>query len=37
LSALRKALPAGTPVVTPQQRDLVVRERRAAFQQRVLW
>lgn len=30
-------LPADTPRVTPMERDRIVRDRRAAFQQRVLW
>ena len=37
LRQVRKALPAGTPAVTAQQRDETVRDRRAAFQQRILW
>jgi hypothetical protein len=32
-----KALPTGTPTVTPQQRDALIRDRRAALQQRPLW
>lgn len=37
LAELRKLLPAGTPVVSPEQRAVTIRERRAAFQQRPLW
>jgi hypothetical protein len=37
LSEVRKALPADTPTVTPEQRDRIVRERRAALQERPLW
>lgn len=45
LPALRKvpvaqvgaALPAATPAVTPQQREQIIRERRAALSQRRLW
>jgi hypothetical protein len=37
LSAVRDALPADTKTVTPQQREQIVRERRAALQQRPLW
>jgi hypothetical protein len=37
LADVRAALPADTPVVTPAQRDTIVRERRAELQQRQLW
>jgi hypothetical protein len=37
LSALRKALPRDTASVTPEQRERLVRERRAQLQQRPLW
>ena len=37
LSKVRKFLLPETPVVTPEQRERIVRERRAAFQQRPLW
>jgi hypothetical protein len=30
-------LPRETPTITPQQRDQLVRDRRAALQQRPLW
>jgi hypothetical protein len=35
--ALRTLLPAGTPRVTPTQREAAIRERRATLQQRPLW
>jgi hypothetical protein len=34
---VRAALPAGTPTISPEQRERVLRERRAAYQQRPLW
>jgi hypothetical protein len=37
LAELRQALPAETPSITPEARDAVLRERRAALQQRPLW
>lgn len=37
LADVRAALPAGTPQVTPQERDRIIRDRRAALQQRPLW
>jgi hypothetical protein len=37
LADVRKSLPAGTALVTPAQRDRIIRDRRAAFQQRPLW
>jgi hypothetical protein len=37
LSAVRKALPRDTATVTPEQRERIVRERRAQLQQRPLW
>lgn len=37
LAEVRKLLPGDTPHVTPQQRDAIIRQRRAAFQQRPLW
>jgi hypothetical protein len=37
LSALREALPRATATITPQQRERIVRERRAQLQQRPLW
>lgn len=37
LADVRAALPAGTPVVSPQERDRIIRDRRAALQQRPLW
>lgn len=37
LAKLREILPPNTPVVTSAQREAVIRERRAAFQQRPLW
>jgi hypothetical protein len=37
LADVRKALPRDTPVVTPQERDRQLRDRRAAFLQRILW
>lgn len=37
LAELRGKLPKDTPTVTPQQRDQHIRDRRAAFQQRILW
>jgi hypothetical protein len=37
LSEVRQWLPADTPRVTPEARDRLLRERRAAAQQRRLW
>ncbi len=37
LADVRNELPAGTPSITPAQRDRIVRDRRAALQQRPLW
>lgn len=37
LTELRQILPAGTPSVTPVQREAIVRERRAALMQRRQW
>jgi hypothetical protein len=37
LAEVRRYLPADTPVVTPAERDRIVRERRAVLQQRPLW
>jgi len=37
LADVRKALPAGTPIVSPADRDRILRDRRAALQQRPLW
>ncbi|MFT4027468.1 MAG: DUF1214 domain-containing protein [Novosphingobium sp.] len=37
VSEVRRLLPTGTPVVTPEQRERLIRERRAAYQQRPLW
>ncbi|MET0240908.1 MAG: hypothetical protein ABW184_13540 [Sphingobium sp.] len=37
LADVRKSLPAGTPTVTAEQREQIVRDRRAALQQRPLW
>jgi hypothetical protein len=37
LADVRKSLPAETATVTPQQRDRIIRERRAVLQQRTLW
>ncbi len=37
LADVRAALPASTPEVTPQERDQITRNRRAALQQRPLW
>jgi hypothetical protein len=37
LADVRKALPRDTPVVSPQERDRQLRDRRAAFLQRILW
>ena len=37
LRDVRKILPAETPTVTPQERDRLIRERRALLQQRRLW
>jgi len=34
---VRKSLPAETPAITPEQRELIVRERRSEVQQRPLW
>jgi hypothetical protein len=36
-SEIRNALPADTPVVTPEERDRIVRERRAQFLMRPYW
>jgi hypothetical protein len=37
LAELRKYLPAETPAVSPQERERLIRERRAAYQERPLW
>jgi hypothetical protein len=37
LAEVRAALPASTPQVSPQERDQIIRNRRAALQQRPLW
>ena len=37
LADVRRALPPETPTVTPEERERIIRERRAAFQQRPLW
>ena len=37
LADVRAALPASTPQVSPQERDQITRDRRAALQQRPLW
>ena len=37
LAEVRQLLPADTATVTPEQRDRIVRERRAALQERPLW
>jgi len=37
LADVRKALPADTPTVSPTERDRVLRDRRAAFLQRIFW
>jgi hypothetical protein len=37
LADVRKSLPPGTRLVTPAERDRIIRDRRAAFQQRPLW
>lgn len=37
LAEVRKSLPADTPLVTPAERDRIVRDRRSALQQRPLW
>jgi hypothetical protein len=37
LADVRKSLPSGTPTISPQARDRVIRDRRAALQQRPLW
>jgi len=34
---VRKLLPAETPTVSPMKRERIIRERRAAYQQRPLW
>jgi len=34
---VRASLPPETPTVTPEQREQIIRERRAAFQRRPLW
>jgi hypothetical protein len=36
-SDVRASLPAGTPAISAEQRERLVRERRAALQQRPLW
>ena len=36
-SAVRAALPPGTPTISKEQRERVLRDRRAAYQQRPLW
>ncbi len=37
LADVRKTLPSETALVTPAERDRIIRDRRAAFQQRLLW
>jgi hypothetical protein len=37
LADLKKLLPAGTPTISPQERDKQIRDRRAALQQQPLW
>jgi hypothetical protein len=37
LAQLRRSLPAATPRISPEERDRVIRERRAAYLQRPLW
>jgi hypothetical protein len=37
LVELRQNLPADTPVVTPEERDQLIRRRRNRLQQRILW
>jgi hypothetical protein len=37
LADVRKALPPETPAVSPEERERIIRERRAAYQQRPLW
>jgi hypothetical protein len=37
LAELRQHLPADTPRISPQERERLIRERRAALQQRPLW
>ena len=37
LADVRKSLPPGTRLVTAAERDRIIRDRRAAFQQRPLW
>lgn len=37
LAEVRQALPADTPAITPEQRDRILRDRRAALQARPLW
>jgi hypothetical protein len=37
LADLRKVLPSETPVVTPSQREAIIRERRAHFLSRTMW
>jgi hypothetical protein len=37
LAELRKFLPADTPTVSHEERERIIRERRAAMQQRPLW
>jgi hypothetical protein len=37
LADIRRALPAATPRITPEQRERALRDRRSALQQRPLW
>ena len=37
LADVRSQLPAETPVVTPAERDALIRQRRMRLQQRLLW
>ena len=37
LADVKKSLPAGTPTISPQERDNQIRDRRATLQQRPLW
>jgi hypothetical protein len=37
IAEVRKTLPAETPVITAEQREIIVRERRSEVQQRPLW
>lgn len=37
LEEVRDHLPADTPVVTAEERQKIIRERRAAYQQRIRW